>query len=84
MSDRVIPRQPLEAERHNVCDGAWYTHLPSTPGLHYTDAEFAAAFRPAADLEELLAAVRGHITVMHEDGCRCPVCAALRKWDEQP
>lgn len=56
-------------------------------GLHITDAEFAAAFRPASDLDELVAAARAidafpmPVQRGAHNVARQHLRAALARWD---
>ena len=63
------------------------TYEPADESLFYTDAEFAAAFRPAEHLDRLLDAARAatldHIAFgpFYGADCNCDLCEALRQWE---
>lgn len=61
MSERVFPREAMTAERIDSGhpEGVARVWLPDHDGADYFTAEFVAAFRPASDLDELVAAARG-------------------------
>ena len=65
---RVIPRQAMTAERMSEVPYPWALSIVESRDLVCSDAEFAAAFRPAEDLYRLLAAVEA--------------IAATRRWSQ--
>ena len=83
---KVYPREPMTAFRREWdMPGGYWVEWPYWDLEALGGAEFAAAFRPAEHLEQLLAAARG--VVAYFDGAISPseplraLCEALRQWE---